>query len=94
MTGDRTYSGGYRQSGDRWLRETFYLLCRKTGPASYRLYADLTQDDLPAIKEKLFEMKKVSRQVSDVVASQTALATGEVDIVVGGGTICETEKLY
>src|SRR5690606_13973907 len=44
-----------------------------------------TQDDLPAIKEKLFEMKKVARQVSDVVAAQTALATGEVDIVVGGG---------
>lgn len=47
--------------------------------------ADLTADDLPDIREKLFEMKAVSRQVSDVVASQTALATGEVDILVGGG---------
>jgi len=56
-----------------------------TGVGIGKKTADLTQDDLPAIKEKLFEMKKVSRQVSDVVASQTALATGEVDIVVGGG---------
>lgn len=47
--------------------------------------ADLTEADLPEIREKLFEMKKVARQVSDVVASQTALATGEVDIVIGGG---------
>lgn len=47
--------------------------------------AELTEADLPAVKEKLFEMKTVARQVSDVVASQTALATGEVDIVVGGG---------
>ena len=56
-----------------------------TGIGIGKKTADLTQEDLPAIKEKLFEMKKVARQVSDVVASQTALATGEVDIVVGGG---------
>ncbi|WP_432348832.1 extracellular solute-binding protein [Shinella yambaruensis] len=56
-----------------------------TGVGIGKKTADLTQDDLPSIKEKLFEMKKVARQVSDVVASQTALATGEVDIVVGGG---------
>ncbi len=56
-----------------------------TGVGIGKKTADLTRDDLPAIKEKLFEMKKVARQVSDVVASQTALATGEVDIVVGGG---------
>jgi spermidine/putrescine transport system substrate-binding protein len=56
-----------------------------TGVGIGKKTADLTQDDLPAIREKLFEMKKVARQVSDVVASQTALATGEVDIVVGGG---------
>lgn len=56
-----------------------------TGVGIGKNTADLTAADLPAIKEKLFEMKKVARQVSDVVASQTALATGEVDIVVGGG---------
>ena len=56
-----------------------------TGMAIGKKTADLTEADLPAIKEKLFEMKKVSRQVSDVVASQTWLATGEVDILVGGG---------
>jgi spermidine/putrescine transport system substrate-binding protein len=47
--------------------------------------ADLSDADMPAIEEKLAEMKKVSKQVSDVVSSQTALATGEVDILVGGG---------
>lgn len=47
--------------------------------------ADLTMEDLPAIREELFRMKDAARSVGEVVASQTALATGEVDIVVGGG---------
>lgn len=47
--------------------------------------ANITESDLPAIKEKLFAMKDVSRQVSEVVSSQTAIATGEVDVLVGGG---------
>ncbi len=47
--------------------------------------ADLTSADMPAIKEKLAAMKKASKLVGDVVSSQTALATGEVDILVGGG---------
>lgn len=47
--------------------------------------ASLTDADLPAIKDKLFALKANAKQVSDVVSSQTALATGEVDIVFGGG---------
>ena len=47
--------------------------------------ADLTEADLPAIKEVLLKMKANAKAVTDVVASQTALATGEVDILVGGG---------
>ena len=47
--------------------------------------ASLTMDDLPAIREKLFAMKKVSGLIGEVVQSQTALATGEADILVGGG---------
>lgn len=47
--------------------------------------AAIGEADLPAIRDKLFTMKKVSRQVGEVVSSQTALATGEVDILVGGG---------
>jgi spermidine/putrescine transport system substrate-binding protein len=47
--------------------------------------AEMTADSLAAIKEPLFKLKAASKQVSDVVSSQTALATGEVDIVVGGG---------
>ncbi|MCQ0091581.1 extracellular solute-binding protein [Roseovarius sp. M141] len=47
--------------------------------------ANLTADDLPSIKETLFTMKENARSVGEVVASQTALATGEVDIVIGGG---------
>jgi spermidine/putrescine transport system substrate-binding protein len=46
---------------------------------------ELTEADLPAIKEVLLKMKANSKAVTDVVASQTALATGEVDILVGGG---------
>lgn len=46
---------------------------------------ELTEADLPAIKEVLLKMKANSKAVTDVVASQTAIATGEVDILVGGG---------
>lgn len=47
--------------------------------------AAMTADSLAALREPLFRLKAASRQVSDVVSSQTALATGEVDILVGGG---------
>ena len=47
--------------------------------------ADMTADSLATLKAPLFALKAASKQVSDVVSAQTALATGEVDIVVGGG---------
>ncbi|MGF1608870.1 MAG: spermidine/putrescine ABC transporter substrate-binding protein [Kiloniellales bacterium] len=47
--------------------------------------AELGESDLPEIREKLFAMKKASKMVGEVVASQTAIATGEVDVLVGGG---------
>ena len=47
--------------------------------------ADITSDSLATLKAPLFALKAASKQVSDVVSAQTALATGEVDIVVGGG---------
>ena len=42
-------------------------------------------DDLGAIEGTLSRMKANAASVGGVVAAQTALATGEVDIVVGGG---------
>lgn len=47
--------------------------------------AEMTTDSLASLKEPLFKLKAASKQVSDVVSSQTALATGEVDILIGGG---------
>jgi spermidine/putrescine transport system substrate-binding protein len=47
--------------------------------------ATLSEGDLPAIREALFALKDVAASVGEVVASQTALATGEVDVLVGGG---------
>jgi spermidine/putrescine transport system substrate-binding protein len=47
--------------------------------------ADITEADLPAIKDVLLKMKANAKAVTDVAASQTAIATGEVDILVGGG---------
>jgi len=47
--------------------------------------SELTEADLPAIKEELLKMKASAKLVGEVTASQTALATGEVDILVGGG---------
>jgi spermidine/putrescine transport system substrate-binding protein len=47
--------------------------------------ADLTAADLPAIEAALMALKDSADSVGDVVSSQTALATGEVDVLVGGG---------
>jgi spermidine/putrescine transport system substrate-binding protein len=47
--------------------------------------ADLTLADLPRIEEALLALKDSAASVGEVVASQTAIATGEVDILVGGG---------
>ncbi|MEZ5924277.1 MAG: spermidine/putrescine ABC transporter substrate-binding protein [Hyphomicrobiaceae bacterium] len=46
---------------------------------------EITADDLPQIKDVLLKIKANSKLVGEVVASQTAIATGEVDILVGGG---------
>jgi len=53
--------------------------------AAGRDTATLTADDLPAIHDVLMEWNANTRLVGEVVASQTALATGEVDILIGGG---------
>ena len=47
--------------------------------------AEIGSGDLPAIGETLSTLRSRSASVAGVVAAQTALATGEVDIVVGGG---------
>jgi spermidine/putrescine transport system substrate-binding protein len=47
--------------------------------------SQLKESDLPAIREKLFAMKKLAALVGDVVAVQNALVTGTADIIVGGG---------
>lgn len=46
---------------------------------------DLDAAALENIREPLMALKAASKQVSDVVGSQTALATGEVDVLIGGG---------
>ncbi|MDU8945968.1 ABC transporter substrate-binding protein [Ovoidimarina sediminis] len=47
--------------------------------------AEIGGDDLEAIGGTLSTMRSRAASVAGVVAAQTALATGEVDIVVGGG---------
>lgn len=47
--------------------------------------ADLDAAALEALRDRTYALKAAALQVSDVVASQTALATGEVDILIGGG---------
>ncbi|MGY9050225.1 hypothetical protein P775_13250 [Puniceibacterium antarcticum] len=46
---------------------------------------EITMEDLPAIEEALMKLKDNASLVGEVVASQTAIATGEVDILFGGG---------
>ena len=47
--------------------------------------SDITADVLPKMKEALFQLKENSVMVGEVVSSTTALATGEADILIGGG---------
>jgi spermidine/putrescine transport system substrate-binding protein len=47
--------------------------------------AELTENDLQDLRAVLLRWKANSKLVGEVTASQTALATGEVDILVGGG---------
>jgi spermidine/putrescine transport system substrate-binding protein len=47
--------------------------------------SDISAETLPQIRESLFELKDNSVMVGEVVSSTTALATGEADILVGGG---------
>jgi spermidine/putrescine transport system substrate-binding protein len=46
---------------------------------------DLSEADLPAIREVLLKMKANAKAVTDVAASQTAIVSGEADVLVGGG---------
>ena len=47
--------------------------------------SDITADTLPQIRDALFQLKDNSVMVGEVVSSTTALATGEADILIGGG---------
>ncbi len=47
--------------------------------------SDITAETLPAMREELFRLKENSAMVGEVVSSTTALATGEADILIGGG---------
>lgn len=45
----------------------------------------ISAETLPAIRERLLALKEQAALVGDVVQVQTALATGEVDVIAGGG---------
>jgi spermidine/putrescine transport system substrate-binding protein len=47
--------------------------------------SEISAEKLPAMKEALFELKQNTAMVGEVVSSTTALATGEADILIGGG---------
>ena len=47
--------------------------------------ADLNADSVEGLRDRAYALKANAKLVGDVVTSQTALATGEVDILIGGG---------
>lgn len=47
--------------------------------------AGLDAAALERLRDPLFALRKSSKLVGEVVSSQTALATGEVDVLIGGG---------
>ena len=49
------------------------------------LPTDISEATLPRIRDALFALKENSVMVGEVVSSTTALATGEADILLGGG---------
>src|SRR3712207_4624676 len=64
----------------------YYLpVFRKDAAALGKTPQSLTEADLPAIQEKLAAMRANAALVGDVVTSQTALATGQVAVLAGGG---------
>lgn len=46
---------------------------------------DFSAATLPQVKDLMVKLKKNAKLVGEVVASQTAIATGEVDVVIGAG---------
>jgi spermidine/putrescine transport system substrate-binding protein len=74
-----------KYAGKIALYDYYLPMIGLTAIASGIKTSDIKSSDMPVIKEKLAAMKKASKMVGDVVSSQTALATGEVDILVGGG---------
>lgn len=92
LTGDRTYPGG-----DRWLTETFYLLCRKTGPGTYALYADLSQT-VPNANSFLYRLARMTpiegRLEGDLITFESSARDWRLDLAirvfsasVGGKTV-------
>jgi len=92
LTGDRTYPGG-----DRWLTETFYLLCRKTGPGTYALYADLSQP-VPNANSFLYRLARMTpiegRLEGDLITFESSARDWRLDLAirvfsasVGGKTV-------
>jgi spermidine/putrescine transport system substrate-binding protein len=47
--------------------------------------SDINDGNLPQIRDSLFELKDNSVMVGEVISSTRALATGEADILIGGG---------
>jgi hypothetical protein len=80
ITADRTYA-----AGDRWLVETFYLLCKKTGPGTYELYADVEQNPANA-NSFLYRLARKTpvegRSAGDLVTFGTADGDFRLDLAI------------
>lgn len=50
----------------------------------------MTESDLPAVREKLLEIKKLASVIGDVPTVQNALITGAADVIVAGGEFTVT----
>ncbi len=80
ITGDRAYS-----LAGQYVPETFYLLCRKTGPSSYRLFADVTQGrpNERSIPWRLARMSPISGTLTgDLLVFRTEDPDWRLDLVI------------
>jgi spermidine/putrescine transport system substrate-binding protein len=73
------------EAGELIIYDYYLPVISQLAIAMGKAPADLTKDDLPAIGEMLKTLRANAALVGDVVTSQTALATGQASILVGGG---------
>ncbi len=80
--GDIAWNEKYK--GRIGVYDYYFPVIQMVGLSMGKKPADITADDLDAIRERLLAMKPNVKMIGDIVSVQNALVTGSVDVIVGG----------